>query len=650
MTKNQKLAIGISSSFLVVILVVLSLVSSAGPSGVANPVVSNSSIEICEAQDDFWEYNSDLNSWIEKASFNGGNRISAVAFSIGEKGYITTGEYELNNSTVYTKDLWEWNSATNVWTQRVDLPGAARSGATGFAIGRRGYVGTGGNEAGLMRDFWEYDGDINSGTYNTWIQKANFGGVARTAAVGFPLAYGAGSKGYIGTGVIGVPPFYAQDFWEWDQLTNTWTQKADYGGGERTHAIGFSVGELGYIGTGKSLSGYKKDLWGYDPILNKWTQKADVGGDARINAVGFSTDSYGYVGTGTSLNGRKADFWEYDQTTNTWIQKADYGGGPTDYAVGFSIRNTGYIGTGFRCEGEPPLACTPDSWTKKADFGGSPRWFASGFAIGTNGYIGGSGTMADPKDFWEWDQATNVWTRKADYGGGALHSATGFSIGNLGYIGTGTGTAYYKDFWQYDPSVNTWTKKADFGGNRRKDAVGFSIGAKGYMGTGQFNDTQSFKDFWEYDQATNVWTQKADFGGTARFEAAGFALGKKGYIGTGRDLNNNAYKDFWEWDQATNTWTKKADFGGVVRHAATGISIGDKGYIGTGGSYFQSNASYKDFWKYDVATNTWTRKADYPGIAGFQAVGFSIGDLGYIGTGYNFASGPAKDFWEYCPD
>lgn len=170
------------------------------------------------------------------------------------------------------------------------------------------------------------------------------------------------------------------------------------------------------------------------------------------------------------------------------------------------------------------------------------------------------------------------------------------------------------------------------------------------MGTGQVNDAQSFKDFWEYVQATNVWTQKADFGGTARFEAAGFSIGNKGYVGTGRDLMNNAYKDFWEYNPATNSWTQKAPFGGAARHAATGISIGNRGYIGTGGSYFQANASYKDFWKYDVATNTWTKKADYPGIAGFQAVGFSIGNFGYIGTGYNFASGPAKDFWEYCPD
>ena len=42
------------------------------------------------------------------------------------------------------------------------------------------------------------------------------------------------------------------------------------------------------------------------------------------------------------------------------------------------------------------------------------------------------------------------------------------------------------------------------------------------------------------------------------------------------------YKDFWEYDPATNTWTQKADFGGTTRSVAVGFSIGSKGYIGTG--------------------------------------------------------------------
>src|SRR6266487_1394978 len=89
---------------------------------------------------------------------------------------------------------------------------------------------------------------------------------------------------------------------------DTWTQKADFGGGLRASATGFSIGSKGYIGTG-SDSGFvfQKDFWEYDPATNAWTQKADFGGTGRILAVGFSIGSKGYIGTGSLTK----DFWEY---------------------------------------------------------------------------------------------------------------------------------------------------------------------------------------------------------------------------------------------------------------------------------------------------------------------------------------------------
>ena len=166
--------------------------------------------------------------------------------------------------------------------------------------------------------------------------------------------------------------------------------------------------------------------------------------------------------------------------------------------------------------------------------------------------------------------------------------AAGFSIGNKGYIGTGLLNMedhfiIYKDFWEWDQATNVWTKKADFAGMARYGAVGFSIGNKGYIGTGYgVMRIYLFKDFWEWDQATDTWTKKADFGGAARASAVGFSIGNKGYIGTGYDGGILYYKDFWEWDQATDAWTRKADFAGDARIRAVGVSIGNKGYIGTG--------------------------------------------------------------------
>src|SRR5207249_1984178 len=110
----------------------------------------------------------------------------------------------------------------------------------------------------------------------------------------------------IGTGA-GVDGFgsagYFKDFWEYDPLTNTWGQKADFRGTARLFATGFSIANKGYIGAGlNEAGGIMKDIWQYDPLSNAWTRKADFPGITF--GCGFSLGNKGYVGT--------KDFWEYD--------------------------------------------------------------------------------------------------------------------------------------------------------------------------------------------------------------------------------------------------------------------------------------------------------------------------------------------------
>ena len=272
-----------------------------------------------------------------------------------------------------------------------------------------------------------------------------------------------------------------------------WTKKADFRGTARTSAVGFSIGNKGYIGTGHDGSYSLQDFWEYDPISDSWTRKENFRGTARTSAVGFSIGNKGYIGTGYGDNGSlKKDFWEYD-----------------------------------------PIS---DSWTQKANFSAN-RYGAVGFSIGNKGYIGTGEDSSYEKDFWEYDPVSNTWTQKANFRGAARWGAVGFSIGNKGYIGTGFGDPYcYQDFWEYDPISNSWTQKANFKGGDRVWAVGFSIGNKGYIGTGIDNNS-----FWEYDPVSNSWTQKVT--GMGGNSAVGFSIGNKGYIGTGWGNDNN----FWEF-------------------------------------------------------------------------------------------------------
>src|SRR6185295_19378684 len=127
-----------------------------------------------------------------------------------------------------------------------------------------------------------------------------------------------------------------------------WTQKASMAGGMRYPAVGFSIGNKGYIGTGNNSPTFYQDLWEYDPVANTWTQKANLPGAARSFACGFSSSSKGYIGLGQNPGGYLLDFWEYDPASNSWTQIADFGGGARAFTpTGFSVGGYVYVGLGL---------------------------------------------------------------------------------------------------------------------------------------------------------------------------------------------------------------------------------------------------------------------------------------------------------------
>jgi N-acetylneuraminic acid mutarotase len=70
-------------------------------------------------------------------------RSAGVGFVIlgtqsGDKGYITTG----SNGTLYSF-TWEYDFATDLWTEKTPYEGPARTNAVGFTIQNRGFVSTG---------------------------------------------------------------------------------------------------------------------------------------------------------------------------------------------------------------------------------------------------------------------------------------------------------------------------------------------------------------------------------------------------------------------------------------------------------------------------------------------------------------------------
>lgn len=261
--------------------------------------------------------------------------------------------------------------------------------------------------------------------------------------------------------------------------------------------------------------------------------------------------------------------------------------------------------------------------------------------------------------------------RLPDFPGEARKYAVSLSTGTKIFMGFGFGdSGPVYDFWEWNfdidfadwdlSSNNSWSKLPEFPGLVPKTGIteaipmGFVANGKCYILPGAFKSNGKLvNEFWEFDPESKVWTRKADPPATlARYFAAGFSIRSKIYIGTGETYDGQwkLYNDFWEWNQTTDTWTKKADFPGEKRAHATGFSVGNKGYLGLGGQIGMGGGPvYQDFWEYDQATDKWTRKADFKGNQTIDAIGFSANDKGYLTAGWDpiIDSTAPQEIWSW---
>jgi N-acetylneuraminic acid mutarotase len=337
-----------------------------------------------------------------------------------------------------------------------------------------------------------------------WVTRATFPGTPVGAAACFTI----NNIAYVGTGINPLTPTQklttmftytpvailpvAEGF---DSAAGYWAQVVAFPGQPRSNAVGFNIGNTGYIGSGLASDGITAlaDFYAYNPAANSWSQIESIhAGDTsypRFDAVAFSFDTTAYVLTGTDGSSSFGDIWRYSPTLNSWIQEAFLPGSPRSGAIGFVYKDQGYLVTGYT----------------RGDL-----WAANNLSY----------------DFWRFtpgqDGSTTAWTRLRD-------------IYN-------TSTASYD---------NSYTNII------RKNGNGFLIlgqqeGDKAYITLGSNNDS-CITSTWEYDFASDLWTAKPYFQGTPRTGAVSFTLtgnvpanagmaSTRGFVATG--LNQSATAAF----------------------------------------------------------------------------------------------------------
>lgn len=275
------------------------------------------------------------------------------------------------------------------------------------------------------------------------------------------------------------------------------------------------------------------------------------------------------------------------------------------------------------------------AWEQVAEFPGGEREHATSFALDGYGYVGlgVSTSTGSYKDFYRYDPQNNSWQQISDFPGEARYTAICFTIDGYAYVGAGSqGTTHLNDFWKYDPVNDSWSEVASFEGNSGGYNKSVTVNSKGYA------LFQTYGRLYEYDPVSDSWTKKADFPKEANIAPSCFPLEGKLYTVAGchsASISNSYYhKEVYEYDPGNDQWTQKSDFAGKKRYKAVGFNIGNYGFVATGSAELDYDMyALNDTWCYDQDIDKWFQMEDMPLTEPSLLESFVIGDTAYVGGG-----------------
>ncbi len=290
---------------------------------------------------------------VQVSSMPGTGRASAVAFSINGKGYIVTGRN--NNQKDSLKQLWEYDPATDKWTEKKSFPGKPRVKAIAVELNGKAYVGLGFqsnagavlNQKGYFTDFWCYDPVSDS-----WEKLAGFPGGDTSGCFYFVM----NNCIYVGSGYAYLT--MKNFLWCYYPEDNRWVRLNDLPGDNRFGSVGCSDGEKAFYGAGFKAENMN-DWWEYDVVKDTWRERRSIPGK-RVNGTALAVNNRFFVSSGRYFNGNYNlinpgklynDILEYEPERNRWHQRGEIPGGPRENAVSFVIGSKAYIGFGENDEG-----------------------------------------------------------------------------------------------------------------------------------------------------------------------------------------------------------------------------------------------------------------------------------------------------------
>ena len=262
------------------------------------------------------------------------------------------------------------------------------------------------------------------------------------------FAFSFDDMGYIVTGnsVDGE----RDDFYQYNPVTDTWTELTPFPGGARGFAIGDTWDGKAYFGFGSDGTSRLNDLWVFDPSDMSWTELASCPCAARIHPAMIAHNGKVFVGLGGSSTGNMKDWWEYDIALNTWSQKDDLPSLRRHHPFQFGIGDYVYTGFGhgngifnewFRYD------IAGETWTQVATLPAEGRVAGTQFSYNGIGYVlsgdGEDHNSMETGEFWAYDPVTDTWEELPPHPEGSRWAPASFIIDGEVYIINGTSFSGY---------------------------------------------------------------------------------------------------------------------------------------------------------------------------------------------------------------
>ncbi|NJP31489.1 S8 family serine peptidase [Micromonospora thermarum] len=204
--------------------------------------------------------------------------------------------------------------------------------------------------------------------------------------------------------------------------------------------------------------------------------------------------------------------------------------------------------------------------------------------------------------------ADDAWAQIADLPAAVFDNGAAWLDGRVYSVGGGSGTGTERKAWAYDPGTEAWTALPDLPTARAKPGVA-SVGGKLYVlgGWGADEDTVASVDV--LDPGTGTWSTLSGATNPAPVAAAGTAVagGKVYLVGGCADGACAATDRLVVFDPKTGTFTTGAPYPHPVAWLSCG-GIGAQVYCAGG----TGSTEYTDAYRYDPASDSWTRIADLP--------------------------------------